>query len=179
MSGEMFNSNDEVIEQFRQNGGKVGGFYEGAPLLLLTTTGRKSGQRRTTPLAYRTDGDRLIVVAANVGASRSPDWYHNLVAQPAVTVEVGAETVPATASLVEGELRERILAQGQADWAAARERYPDLPEMPADEAKTYPVIALTLRRDRSRRSTHAGQASAEASAGAATPRDRYRADKSR
>ena len=149
MSGDLFGSNDEVIEQFRKRGGKVGGFYEGAPLLLLNTTGRKSGKQYTTPLAYRTDGDRLIVVAANVGASRSPDWYHNLVVNPRVMVEIGTGIVPAVATIVEGELRERVLAQGQADWAAAREQYPDLPEMPADEARQYPVIALTLVHERS------------------------------
>ena len=150
MSDDMFGSNDEVIEEFRKNGGKVGGFYEGAPLLLLNTTGRKSGKQYTTPLAYRTDGDRLIVVAANVGASRNPDWYHNLVANPQVTVEIGAETVPAVATLVEGELRERILADAQRDWAEVMERYPDLPDIPAEEARTYPVIALTLTRADSR-----------------------------
>jgi deazaflavin-dependent oxidoreductase (nitroreductase family) len=96
------------------------------------------------------DGDRPIVTAANVGASRSPDWYHNLVANPDATVEIGTEARPAVASPVSGELRERILAQGQRDWAEARKRYPDLPEMPAEEARHYPVIALTLRRAGSR-----------------------------
>jgi deazaflavin-dependent oxidoreductase (nitroreductase family) len=144
--GDMFNSNDEVIEQFRLNGGRVGGFYEGASLLLLTTTGRRSGRPSTAPLAFRTDGDRMLVVAANVGAERNPDWYYNLVAHPEVTVEVGAETMLAEATIVEGDLRDRVLAEGQKAWSEAVERYPELPPMPEEEARHYPVIALTPHR---------------------------------
>lgn len=144
--GDLFHSNDEVVEQFRRNGGQVGGFYAGASLLLLTTTGRRSGRPYTVPLAFRADDDRMLVIAANVSAGRNPDWYHNLVAHPDVTVEVGAQTMLAEATVVEGKLRDRVLAEGQAAWAEAVERYPDLPPMPEDEARHYPVIALTPRR---------------------------------
>ncbi|TME01188.1 MAG: nitroreductase family deazaflavin-dependent oxidoreductase, partial [Chloroflexi bacterium] len=84
--------NRQLIEDFRANRGKNGGPFAGRPLLLLTTTGAKSGQRRTTPMMFIPDGDRLLVIASNVGAPAHPDWYRNLVAHPDVTVEVGAET---------------------------------------------------------------------------------------
>src|SRR5579859_3153410 len=89
--------NRGIIEEFRANGGKVGGMWEGRRLLLLTTTGAKSGQRRTTPLAYLPDGDRLLIFGSKAGMPTHPDWYHNLVAHPDVNVEVGAETYEATA----------------------------------------------------------------------------------
>ena len=84
--------NRQTIEAFRASGGKVGGVWEGRPLLLLTTTGAKSGQRRTTPVMYLADGDRLLVFATKAGAPTNPAWYHNLLAHPEVTVEVGTET---------------------------------------------------------------------------------------
>src|SRR5258708_12405768 len=80
-------SNRQVIEEFRANGGKVSGPYEHTPLHLLTTTGAKSGERRITPLGYIPDGDRLLVFASNGGAPTHPDWYHNLVAHPEPTLE--------------------------------------------------------------------------------------------
>lgn len=141
---DLNSSNREVIEEFRRNGGRVGGLYEGASLLLLTTTGRSSGKRHTTPLAYQTDADRLIVIAANVGATRWPDWYHNLVAHPRLTVEMGNETVSAVATIVEGEARERFLARARASLAEAMEVWPELADMPAEMERQIPVIALTL-----------------------------------
>ncbi|MGE3272616.1 MAG: nitroreductase/quinone reductase family protein [Chloroflexota bacterium] len=143
---DLHSSNAEVIQEFRQNGGIVGGFYEGASLLLLTTIGRRSGRAYTVALAYQVAGDRLIVVPANIGAGRNPDWYHNLMAHPEATVELGTETVPVIASLVQGEERDRILAASQQAWTEAMARYPDLPAMPAEEVSRYPVIALTPRR---------------------------------
>jgi len=100
--------NRQVIEEFRANGGKVGGVWEGTPLLLLTTTGAKSGERRITPMGYIPDGDRLIVTASNGGAPTRPDWYHNLVAHPEVTVEVGTETFDAIAVVTEDSERDRL-----------------------------------------------------------------------
>src|SRR2546423_15426987 len=91
--------NSQVIEEFRANGGKVGGPFAGAPLLLLTTVGAKSGQSRITPLVYTTDGDRMVIVASKAGAPTNPDWYHNLVANPTVTVEVGNERFQARAAI--------------------------------------------------------------------------------
>ncbi|HET7092772.1 MAG TPA: nitroreductase/quinone reductase family protein, partial [Thermomicrobiales bacterium] len=95
--------NQDLIDQFRANGGEiVRGMFKGAPLLLLTTTGAKSGQPRTTPLAYTRDGDRLVVIASKGGAPTNPDWYHNLVANPTATVEVGTETFPVRAQIPTG-----------------------------------------------------------------------------
>lgn len=101
---------------------------------------------RSAPLAYQTDGDRLILIAANIGATRSPDWYHNLVAHPRVTVEIGTETLPATATIVEGEAREHFLARARASWAEAIEVWPELADLPAEEERRIPVIALALMR---------------------------------
>lgn len=120
-------------------------------MLLLTTTGRRSGERYVTPLAYQRDGDRLIVIGANVGATKNPDWYHNLVAHPQVTGEIGEETLSAVAISVEGAEREQFLATARASWAEAREHWPELPEMPAETERRIPVIALTvMRADRGR-----------------------------
>ena len=87
--------NRGLIEEFRANDGKVSGDFAGSPLLLLTTTGAKSGQERVNPVVYTTDGDRTIVIASKGGAPTNPDWFHNLVANPEVTVEVPGETFSA------------------------------------------------------------------------------------
>lgn len=134
--------NRQVIEEFRTQGGKVGGFYEGTPLLLLTTKGRKSGKSCITPLGYQTDGDRLIVIAANIGAKKNPDWYYNLVAHPQVTVEIGQEIFSALATIVEGEERERFLARGREAWAQVRKGWVELEDVPAETTRRVPVIAL-------------------------------------
>ncbi len=128
--------NRRLIEEFRANGGKVGGMWEGTPLLLLTTRGAKSGQRRTTPMGYMPEGDRLIVFASSGGAPTHPDWYHNLVAHPQVTVEVGTETFNAIAVVAEDEERDRLWTKGVA-------LYPDLAEHQAKTARQFPVIALS------------------------------------
>ena len=94
--------NRQLIEEFRANGGKVGGMFAGAPLLLLTTTGAKSGQPRVAPLAYTTDNGRFVVIASKGGAPTHPDWFHNVRANPEVTVEVGTETFPARATIPDG-----------------------------------------------------------------------------
>jgi deazaflavin-dependent oxidoreductase (nitroreductase family) len=107
MSGPS-NYNQGVIDSFRANSGKV---EQGMSLLLLTTTGAKSGQQRTTPVAYSTDGDRFIILASKGGAPTNPAWYSNLVAHPTVTVEVGAEQFQARATVAEGSERERLFAQ--------------------------------------------------------------------
>ncbi|MGH8337826.1 MAG: nitroreductase/quinone reductase family protein, partial [Gammaproteobacteria bacterium] len=83
--------NQSVIKEFRANQGKVGGPMEGMPILLLTMTGAKSGRTLVRPLCYSRDGDRLVIIASYGGAPRNPPWYHNLVANPVVTVEAGAE----------------------------------------------------------------------------------------
>jgi deazaflavin-dependent oxidoreductase (nitroreductase family) len=103
--------NRQIIQEFRANGGKVGGPFAGVPLLLLTTTGAKSGQQRINPLTYLLDGERLFIFAAKGGSPTNPDWYHNLVAHPHVIVEVGAEQFEATAVPVSGEERDQIYAR--------------------------------------------------------------------
>lgn len=110
---EMQEFNRRIIEEFRANGGKVGGQFSAAPLLLLTATGAKSGKQLTIPLAYSKDGDRMVIIASKAGAPHNPDWYHNLVANPEVTVELGTERFRARASLAQGEERDRLY-QGQA-----------------------------------------------------------------
>jgi deazaflavin-dependent oxidoreductase (nitroreductase family) len=104
--------NKQVIEEFRANDGKVGGYFEGANMILLHTTGAKSGQPRINPLVYTTDGDRFVIIASKGGADSNPDWYYNLLANPLATVEVGSEQfqVRATAITEEPE-RSRLYAK--------------------------------------------------------------------
>lgn len=127
--------NTKVIEEFRSNAGKVGGQFEGSPMLLLTTTGAKSGQKRVNPMMYLDEGDQLYVFASKAGAPTNPDWYHNLVAHPEVTVELGADTLQATASVVEGAERDRVYAE-QAS------RYPGFAEYQEKTDRVIPVVAL-------------------------------------
>ena len=102
--------NRKMIDEFRQNGGKVTGMFEHAPLLLISTTGAKSGKQRTNPVVYSRDGDRLVIIASKGGAPNSPDWYHNLVANPKVTIELPDETFEARATVAQGEERDRLFA---------------------------------------------------------------------
>ena len=108
----MSDFNQPIINEFRANGGKVGGYFAGANMLLLHTTGAKSGHARTNPVVYITDGDHLVVFATKSGADRNPDWYYNLLANPSVTVELGTEQFPARATPVTEEPeRSRLYAQ--------------------------------------------------------------------
>ena len=131
--------NRQIIEEFHANGGKVGGPFEGAPLLLLTTTGARSGQRRTAPMMYLSDGDRLLVFASKAGAPTNPDWYHNLLAHPQATVEVGngsvIETFEVTATPVTGEERDRL-------YTKQAKLYPGFAEYQAKTTRVIPVVAL-------------------------------------
>ncbi|WP_030669770.1 nitroreductase/quinone reductase family protein [Streptomyces rimosus] len=127
--------NQSVIDEFRSNAGKVGGPFEGGDLLLLTTTGAKSGKPYTTPLGYVRDGDLLLVVGSNLGGPRHPDWYHNLLAHPQVRVEVGTETYEAIAVPAEGERRDRLFAQ-------AVRVAPGYADYQARTARTLPVVVL-------------------------------------
>lgn len=130
--------NERIIAEFRANGGKVGGRFAGAPMLLLATLGAKSGLRRTTPLVYLPDGDRYIIFASKGGAPTHPSWYHNLLAHPDTTIEVGSETVPVTAVVLTGEERDRLYARQ----AALR---PAFAEYQAKTTRRIPVIALQRR----------------------------------
>ena len=125
---DMREMNRGVIEEFRANGGVLGGPLAGAPILLLTTTGRRTGRAFTTPLGFVDDGGRLVVAAANGGADHDPDWFLNLCAEPAVQVEVPGASVSAVATEVAGAERLRLLAvlaqtlPGLVDHLAATER---------------------------------------------------------
>ncbi len=127
--------NRRLIEEFRANRAAGGQAMAGRPLLLLTTTGARSGLPRTTPLMYISDGDRLLILASNAGASKHPDWYRNLVAHPQVTVEVGSETFDASAIVLEGEERARL-------WSALVERYPFFADHQAQITRQIPIVAL-------------------------------------
>ena len=128
--------NLQVIEEFRANAGRVGESWEGRDLLLLTTTGRKSGRPYTTPMVFTRDGDRLLVYASKAGAPAHPDWYLNLVADPHVVVEVGAERYDATAAPLEGEERDRA-------FAAQAARNPVFAGYQEKTDRVIPVVALT------------------------------------
>jgi deazaflavin-dependent oxidoreductase (nitroreductase family) len=127
--------NAALIEEFRANEGKVGGRFEGRPVLLLTTTGAKSGRRFTTPLVYLQDGERRLIFASKAGAPTNPDWYHNLVANPTVTVEVGTETYDARAVAVTGEERDRL-------YAKQVEAAPQFGEYQEKTSRVIPVVEL-------------------------------------
>ncbi|MFF0773992.1 nitroreductase family deazaflavin-dependent oxidoreductase [Nonomuraea wenchangensis] len=103
--------NQQIIHEFRANEGRVGGMFEGSPLLLLTTTGARSGRQVTTPVMYLPDGERYVIIASNAGADNHPAWYHNLRAHPVATVEVGTDTFQAKAVPVEGEERDQLYAR--------------------------------------------------------------------
>ena len=130
--------NTQVIEEFRANNGKVGGPFEGAPMLILHTTGAKSGQERANPLMYLPDDDRFVIFASKGGAPTNPDWFHNLVAKPQVRVEVGGDTVEATARVTEGEEREQL-------WTRQKEAYPQFAQYEQNTDRQIPVIVLDRR----------------------------------
>jgi deazaflavin-dependent oxidoreductase (nitroreductase family) len=127
--------NQGVIAEFRANHGKVGGGFEGAPMVLLTTTGAKSGQKRTTPLVSQPAGDTLYVFASKAGAPTNPDWYHNLLAHPEVEVEFGDDTFQAVATPVEGAERDRI-------YAAQEEAFPGFADYRKATSRVIPVVEL-------------------------------------
>jgi deazaflavin-dependent oxidoreductase (nitroreductase family) len=108
---EVNERNKKIIDEFRANGGKVGGSFEGKTLLLLHTKGAKSQQERVNPVACTRDGDRLAVIASKGGAPTNPDWYYNVLANPLVTVEVGKEKFQAYASVAEEPERTRLYDQ--------------------------------------------------------------------
>lgn len=130
--------NSEIIDEFRSNDGKVGGGFEGAPLLLLHTVGARTGKPRVNPMMYLDEGGRRYVFASKAGADVNPDWYHNLVARPDVSIEVGTETIDVTATPLEGAERGRIYAE------QAR-RYPAFAEYQAKTERVIPVVALDPR----------------------------------
>jgi deazaflavin-dependent oxidoreductase (nitroreductase family) len=127
--------NRNLIDEFRTNHGSVTGVFEHAPLLLLTTTGAKSGRSRTTPVVYTTDGENLVVIASKGGAPTNPAWYHNLVAHPQVTVELPNETFVAKARVADGDERARL-------WRAAADLMPGFDEYQTKTTRRIPVVVL-------------------------------------
>ena len=127
--------NQQVIDEFRRNGGKVGGGFAGAPMVILTTTGARSGQQRSVPLVYLPEGDRVFIFGSKAGAPTHPDWYHNLVANPRVTVEREGETYQAEARVVTGAERDRL-------FAAQTEAMPGFADYQAKTSRQLPVILL-------------------------------------
>ncbi len=127
--------NRNLIAEFRANDGTLTGPFAGAPMLLLTTTGAKSGRKHTTPLVYQKVGDAIVVFGSKGGAPTHPAWYHNLVANPVVTVEVPGETFDATARTAVGEERDRI-------WSAQKELMPGFAEYEAKTDREIPVVVL-------------------------------------
>jgi len=127
--------NAQIIEEFRANAGRVGGQFEGAPLLLLHTTGARSGLERVNPMMYLADGGRMYVFASKAGADTHPDWYVNLVKTPEVTVEVGEETFAAVATPLAEDERAQVYAQQAA-------LYSGFAEYQTKTTRVIPVVEL-------------------------------------
>jgi deazaflavin-dependent oxidoreductase (nitroreductase family) len=130
--------NAEIIEEFRANEGRVGGMFEGAPLLLLHSTGAKSSEARVSPVMYQSVGDDLAIFASYAGAPNNPAWYHNLVASPKASVEVGTETIEVTARVADDEEREPI-------WTRQKTNYPGFADYESKTSRTIPVVILEPR----------------------------------
>jgi deazaflavin-dependent oxidoreductase (nitroreductase family) len=136
----MADFNQQIIDEFRANHGKVGGGFAGAPMIILTTTGAKSGKPHTNPVVYLEDGDRVFIFGSKAGAPTSPDWYHNLVANPRVTVERGSETYAADAVVITGEERNRL-------FAAQAAVMPGFADYQAKTSRVIPVVELRRVRE--------------------------------
>lgn len=127
--------NTKIIEEFRANDGKVGGPFQGAPLLLLHTTGAKSGREHVTPVMYRAVTGGYAVFASKAGAPSNPAWYHNLVANPSVQAEIGTQTLRLTARVADDVEREPI-------WSAHKREYPGFQEYEEKTSRQIPVVIL-------------------------------------
>jgi deazaflavin-dependent oxidoreductase (nitroreductase family) len=130
--------NAKIIAEFRANEGRVGGTWEGTPLLLLHHTDAKFGVSRVNPVAYLPDQERFLLWAANGGAPKNPDWYHNLKARPNTRIEVGRETIDVIAGDATGEEHKRLFAR-------AAERYPQLDDLARRVDRVIPIIVLRPR----------------------------------
>jgi deazaflavin-dependent oxidoreductase (nitroreductase family) len=132
---EMNDWNARIIDEFRANAGKVGGPFEGANVLLLHTRGAKTGLERVNPVAYQPVGDDIAIFASKGGADTNPDWFHNLTANPMVTVEVGTDSVEVRARVAEGEERDRI-------WELQKQFMPGFAEYEQKTSRQIPVVIL-------------------------------------
>jgi deazaflavin-dependent oxidoreductase (nitroreductase family) len=134
----MADSNDfngKIIEEFRANGGRVGGPFQGVDVLLLHHTGARTGTERVNPLSYQSVGEAYAVFASRAGAPTNPDWYHNLVAHPRVRAEIGTETVELNARVADTQTREPI-------WTAQKSAYPGFADYERKTARQIPVVIL-------------------------------------
>ena len=127
--------NQSVIEEFRANEGKVGGMFAGAPMILITHKGAKSGKEYTSPLVYTRDADNVVIIASKGGAPEDPQWFRNLVANPDVTVEIGTERYAGHARVAAGAERDRLF-RAQAD------RMPNFDEYASKTSRTIPVVVI-------------------------------------
>lgn len=127
--------NSKIIEEFRANGGRVGGNFAGAPLLLLHTVGAKTGQPRVNPMMYQKLDGGYAVFASKGGAPTNPDWYHNLLAHPRVQAEIGTDKVDLVARVAAGDERERI-------WSVQKARYPGFADYERRTTRQIPVVVL-------------------------------------
>jgi deazaflavin-dependent oxidoreductase (nitroreductase family) len=132
---EVNDFNQKIIEEFRTNGGKLKGGFEGAPMLLLHTRGARTGRERVNPVMYQAVGNDFAVFASKAGAPDNPAWYHNLIAHPDTSVEVGSETIPVRARVLEDAERAPI-------WSTQKERYPGFAEYEQKTTRTIPVVLL-------------------------------------
>lgn len=131
----MSDFNQHVIKEFRENGGKVGGYLEGDPMILLTTTGAKSGKHRTNPLVYFPYEGRIFVIASNGGGPTNPDWYFNVIANPVVSAEIGTETFRARARILGEQERDKI-------YGKAIEATPRFATYQQATGRSIPVVEL-------------------------------------
>jgi deazaflavin-dependent oxidoreductase (nitroreductase family) len=132
---EIIDFNTHIIEEFRANGGKLTGNFEGAPMLLLHHKGAKSGKERVNPVMYRRVGDSLAIFASKAGAPTNPDWYYNLVAHPETVVEVGTETVPVVARVPDDAERAPI-------WEIHKRENPGFADYEKQTSRQIPVVIL-------------------------------------
>jgi deazaflavin-dependent oxidoreductase (nitroreductase family) len=130
--------NAKIIEEFRANAGNVGGQFEGAPLLLLHSVGARSGLPRLNPMMYQPVGDSYAVFASKAGADTNPDWFHNLIANPEATIEVGTRTIEVTARVLDDAERDPV-------WQEQKRRYPGFADYETKTSRVIPVVVLDPR----------------------------------
>jgi deazaflavin-dependent oxidoreductase (nitroreductase family) len=141
MSNDMNDWNRQIIDEFRKNHGKVGGQFEGAPVLIVHTAGARTGKSRINPVMYLKDGDRYLIFASKGGAPMNPDWYHNLKAHPDVQIEVGDNKIDVRAEELKGPERDRLYAKQSS-------LYPNFAEYQSKTKRIIPVIALTPKKSK-------------------------------
>jgi len=132
---EMLDWNQQIIAEFRANAGKVSGPFEGAPMVILTSTGAKSGQPRLSPLMALLNGNDIVIFASKAGAPTHPDWYHNLVTNPEASIEFGAETIAVKARVAEGDERDDL-------WTRQKAAYPQFQGYEDGTTRVIPVVVL-------------------------------------